>query len=183
MHTDDATPSAWIIRFASLIREKGRVLDVAAGRGRHARFFACHGFRVLAVDRDAAALASMSGMANVDTLAADLETGLWPLPARRFDAIIVCNYLHRPLWPHLLAALAPDGILLYETFAIGNERYGKPSNPDFLLRPAELLDVFGAALTIVAFEQGELHHAGRGAVVQRVAAAGTARPWPPALEA
>ncbi|MEP6656687.1 MAG: SAM-dependent methyltransferase, partial [Betaproteobacteria bacterium] len=118
----------------------------------------------------------------IATLAADLETGTWPLPAQRFDAIVVCNYLHRPLWPHLLGALAPDGVLLYDTFAIGNERHGKPSNPDYLLRPAELLDVFGGALGIVAFEQGEVHQAERGAVVQRVAAVGAARPWPPALE-
>ena len=137
---------------------------------------------MLAVDRDAAALATLAGVQGIETMIADLETGAWPLGDVRLDAIVVANYLHRPLFPHLLAALGDDGVLLYETFAAGNERFGRPSNPDFLLRAGELLDVVRGWLTVVAFEQGEV--AGeRPAVVQRLAAVGPKQPWPPAIGA
>jgi len=174
------TPSAWIVRFAHLVPMYAQVLDLAAGHGRHARLFASRRARVLAVDRDAAALAMLAGVQGIETTIADLETGTWPFHDARFDAIVVTNYLHRPLFPHLLAALADDGLLLYETFAAGNERFGRPSNPGFLLRAGELLDVVRGRLTVVAFEQGEVG-AERPAVVQRLAAVGPNRPWPPAI--
>jgi SAM-dependent methyltransferase len=174
-------PSAWIVRFAHLVPVQAHVLDLAAGHGRHARLYAPRRARVLAVDRDAAALATLAGVQGIETTIADLETGTWPFRDARFDAIVVTNYLHRPLFPHLLAGLADDGVLLYETFASGNERFGRPSNPDFLLRAGELLDVVRGRLTVVAFDQGEVGGE-RPAVVQRLAAVGPKRPWPPAIE-
>jgi SAM-dependent methyltransferase len=158
------------------------VLDLACGRGRHARHFAARGATVLAVDRDAAALAALAGVAGITTRELDLEAGAWPLAGATFDAIVVCNYLHRPRLPQLVAALAPAGVLLYETFAEGNAAYGRPANPDFLLRRDELLAVAAAgALTVVAFEQGVVRGPERTAVVSRLAAVGPGRPWPPAL--
>jgi SAM-dependent methyltransferase len=177
----EASPSPWIARFAHLVAAGARVLDVAAGEGRHTRVFAARGCRVLAVDRDAAALAELAGSPGVETRAVDLERGRWPLPGERFDAIVVVNYLHRPLFPHLLATLADDGVLLYETFARGNEAFGRPSNPDFLLDPDELLRVVAGRLPVVAFEQGRVDAAGRSAVVQRIAAVGPGRGWPQPL--
>jgi hypothetical protein len=135
---------------------------------------------VLAVDRDAAALAALAGVPGVATAAFDLEGGAWPLAGERFDAIMVANYLHRPLFGHLVAALAPDGTLLYETFARGNEAYGRPTNPDFLLEPGELLRVAAGLLSVVAFEEGLVGN-GRQAVVQRLAAVGKGRAWPVAV--
>jgi SAM-dependent methyltransferase len=138
---------------------------------------------VLAVDRDAAALGQLSNVEGVETLVADLEQGAWPLAGRTFDAIVVANYLHRPVLSHLRRALAPDGVLLYETFAMGNEAHGRPANPDFLLCRDELLSLASLppALTVVAFEQGLVDRKERKAVVQRIAAVGPARPWPPGL--
>lgn len=180
---DDLAPSPWIARFAALVPAEARVLDLAAGRGRHARWFAGRGARVLAVDRDADALAGLAGVPGITTRVLDLEAGAWPLAGERFDAVIVVNYLHRPQFPHLRAALAPDGVLLYETFAMGNEVYGRPSNPDHLLCAGELLSLAAlpVPLTVVAFEQGVTTGGARPAVVQRLAAIGGARPWPPAL--
>jgi len=175
--------SAWVERFAPLVAAGARVLDLACGYGRHARFFAARGARVLAVDRDAAALATLAGEERIATRVLDLEAGRWPLPGERFDAIVVVNYLHRPLFPSLLAALADDGVLIYETFARGNEAYGRPSNPDFLLEPGELLQLAARGLTVVAFEQGDVSAPDPGAVVQRLAAVGPGRAWPPALPA
>ncbi len=168
-----AAPSAWIVRHAALVRPRARVLDVAAGRGRHARFFAARGAFVCAVDRADDALAALDGVAGVTTLVADLEAGPWPFEPARFDAIVVVNYLHRALFPALRAALAPGGVVLYETFMAGHEAFGRPSNPAFLLRRDELLDF--AALTppleVIAFEQGRVTGATqRDAVVQRMAA-------------
>jgi SAM-dependent methyltransferase len=159
------------------------VLDVAAGRGRQARLFASRGATVVAVDRDAAALAASAHVAGVTTRVADLETGTWPLAGETFDAVVVVHYLHRALFPHLVAALAADGVFLYETFAAGNEAYGRPTNPDFLLRPGELLAVVGDRLTVVAFEQGRIEMGDGPAVVQRIAAVGPRRTWPPSLPA
>jgi SAM-dependent methyltransferase len=167
---DHDTPSAWVRRFIPLIRPGGRVLDLAAGAGRHTRFLIDMGFRVTAIDRDIARLRPLAG-GTCDVHALDLEAGapesaLGPLAG--FDAVVVTNYLHRPLFAPIAAALAPNGVLIYETFAVGNERFGRPCNPDFLLRPGELLEAF-AALTIVAFEEGEVVLP-RPAVVQRIAA-------------
>jgi len=174
-------PSPWVARFAPLVPPGARVLDLACGRGRHARFFAARGHRVVAVDRDAAALAVLANDARIDTRVLDLESGPWPLSGERFDAIVVTNYLHRPLLSHLLAALAEDGALLYETFARGNEACGRPANPDFLLAPGELLELAAGGLTVVAFEQGYVPTPPPGAVIERLAAVGPSRPWPPPL--
>jgi SAM-dependent methyltransferase len=173
-----ALPSRWIERFAPLIRPGGRVLDLACGSGRHARWLAACGHSVLGVDRDATALDALATTPGIDTLVADLEQGTWPLEGRWFDAIVVTNYLHRPLFPHLVAALARDGVLMYETFAEGNARFGKPSRPDFLLQPGELLRTLAADLVVVAFEQGEVREPAP-AVVQRLCAVGRDRAWPP----
>ena len=151
-HHDLDLPSEWVRRFAPLIRVGGKVLDVACGGGRHARYLAGLGFRVEAVDRAAAALQALGDVAGVTTRNADLERGPWPYSGRRFDAIVVTNYLHRPLLPRLLEALAEAGVLIYETFAAGNERYGRPSNPDFLLKPGELLEFARGRLRVVAYE-------------------------------
>lgn len=177
---EELPASAWITRFAHLVPAGAHVLDVAAGQGRHARYFASRGARVLAVDRDPRLLAALDGVAGVEVRALDLEAGRWPLAGETFDAIVVANYLYRPLFDHLLGALHADGTLLYETFAIGNGRYGRPSNPEFLLRIGELHDVVRDRLTVVAFEQGQVDGE-RPAVVQRLAAVGPRRAWPPPL--
>jgi SAM-dependent methyltransferase len=178
---DVQSPSPWIARFAPLIAPGGRVLDVAAGRGRHARFLAARGAHVIAVDRDAAALAHLDGVAGVDTRLADLEGAPWPFRDLRFDAIVAVHYLHRPLFASLLDALADDGVLLYDTFAVGNERYGRPSNPAFLLGRDELLERVAGRLDVIAFEQGREDDDAGSRVVQRIAAVGRTRPWPPGL--
>jgi len=161
-------PSDWIRRFAPLVAAGGRVLDVACGAGRHARLFAQRGCAVVAVDREPRLDPDLQAHARVDLRVADLEQGPWPLTGERFDAVVVTNYLHRPLFPHLLAALAPGGVLLYETFAVGNAAFGKPGNPAFLLAPRELLEAF-ATLRVIAFEDG-FEESPRPAMVQRIAA-------------
>jgi SAM-dependent methyltransferase len=163
-------PSAWVRRFLPLIPPEGRVLDLAAGSGRHVRLLREAGYSVVAADRDVAALeASFSGDSRCEIEKVDLEGGgPWRLGGG-YHGIVVTNYLWRPLLPHLAAALAPEGALLYETFMLGQERFGRPSNPDFLLRPGELLTAFLDVLSIVAFEQGEVA-APRPAMVQRLAA-------------
>lgn len=162
-----AGPSAWVERFLPLIRPGGLVLDLAAGSGRHVRLLRERGFAVRAADRDISALDSFAGP-GCEIVEIDFETGAdWALGGG-YDAIVVTNYLHRPLLPAIAAALAPGGVLIYETFALGNERLGQPRNPGFLLRPGELLEAFGG-LVIVAFEQGEIARP-RPAVIQRLAA-------------
>jgi SAM-dependent methyltransferase len=146
----DLAPSAWVERFTPWIRPGGRVLDLACGTGRHARLFSRLGFEVDAVDRDIAGLADRPP--GIVVRQADLESGPWPCAGERFDAIVVTNYLHRPLLPLLVDALEPGGVLLYETFAAGNARFGKPSNPAFLLNPGELLDLVRGRLRVLAFE-------------------------------
>ena len=173
-----SAPSPWVVRFASLIKPQASVLDVGCGRGRHARYIASLGHRVVAVDRDRAALDAIPATIGIDAVEADLERGDWPLRDRRFDAIVVTNYLHRPQFRYLLEALQPDGVLIYETFADGNARFGSPSRPEFLLQPDELLTSFGATLRVVAFEQGETS---APAVIQRICAVGRAREWPPGV--
>jgi SAM-dependent methyltransferase len=178
-------PSPWIAHFASLVPAGARVLDVACGYGRHALHFAARGAQVVAVDRDAAALATLARSPGIATCLSDLEGEAWPFGDELFDAIVVSHYLHRALLPTLRAALALDGVLLYETFALGNEAYGRPANPAFLLLPGELLEFAVApplALTVVAFEQGLTDLSGRPAVMQRLAAVGPARAWPPPLD-
>ncbi|MGB5082766.1 MAG: methyltransferase domain-containing protein [Burkholderiales bacterium] len=162
------SPSPWVCRWARLIRPGGRVLDLACGRGRHARYLSALGFAVVAVDRDPAALATLEGSRGIETRLADLEASAWPFAAASFDGVIVTNYLHRPLFGNLVASLRAGGVLIYETFAAGNEQYGRPGNPEFLLRPNELLEGV-EPLGVVAFEQGMVSRPTR-AVIQRVCA-------------
>ena len=145
------------------------MLDVAAGSGRHARFLAAHALRVQAVDRDSGALRRLDAVIGVSVQVADLENAPWPYGGRQFDAIIVTNYLHRPLFPHLLSALTVGGMLIYETFAVGNERYGRPANPDFLLKAGELLELVRGRLRVVAYEDTYVE-VPRPAMVQRICA-------------
>jgi SAM-dependent methyltransferase len=169
-HAQMSQPSAWITRFAPLIRANGRALDVACGGGRHARYLAGLGLAVEAVDRDAEALLGLAGEPRIVVRHADLEGGPWPYSGAVFDAVLVTNYLYRPILPALTALLAPGGVLLYETFARGNESYGRPSNPDFLLAPGELLELAeGAGLRVVAYEDGYVDSP-KPAVVQRICA-------------
>jgi SAM-dependent methyltransferase len=154
-----------VCRWTPLIRVGGRVLDVACGRGRHVRWLVQQGFSVTALDRDAAALQPLHEIAQV--VVADIEVGDWPLPGQRFDALVVTNYLWRALWPSLMASLAPGAVLIYETFADGNQSVGKPSRADFLLRHGELLQLT-QGLRVVAYEDGFLHDPQR--YVQRIAA-------------
>ncbi len=156
------SPSPWVCRWAGLIRSGGRVLDVACGHGRHLRYLRSLGFAVVGVDRDEAALGAFKGIGSVEIHVADIEAGSWPFAAAAFDGVIVTNYLN------LVDALRSGGVLIYETFALGNERYGRPSNPAFLLRPNELLHSV-EPLAVVAFEQG-LIAAPKPAVIQRVCA-------------
>jgi len=173
------TSSQWVRRFLPLIKAEGSVLDLACGQGRHSLLLAQRGYRVEAVDRDAGTLAGISAKApEIVTRVADLEGGPWPYHGRKFDGIVVTNYLFRPLLPMLLDALDASGVLIYETFMAGNERFGKPSNPAFLLRPDELLDAVRGRLMVVAFEQGEVD-VPRPAVVQRLCATGRIDPLLP----
>lgn len=159
-----------MVRFAGLVPAGGAVLDLACGRGRHAHMFAARGHPVIAIDRDRTALAALEGVAGIEALAIDLEDGSsFPFASRAFAGIVVANYLWRPLVPALLAALAPGGALLWETFAAGNEEFGRPRNPDFLLRPGELLAMVRSTLDVVAFEDGRVDTP-RPAIVQRIAA-------------
>lgn len=161
--------SPWVGRFADLVPAAGAVVDVAAGAGRHTRFFLGRGHPVVAVDRDVSALDDLRGDTRLTIVEADLEDGSRPMGERRFAGVVVTNYLHRPLLPILVAAVAAGGCLIYETFAIGNERFGRPSNPDFLLRPGELLEAVRGRLQVVAYENLEISEP-RLAVVQRIAA-------------
>ena len=149
--TPPPAPSPWLRRFAHLLRPGGTVLDVACGSGRHTRWLAAQGLRVTGVDRDSVAVQPLRALAEI--VVADLENGAWPLPGRRFDAVLVTNYLWRPLWPALREALGDGGVLIYETFAHGQHLIGKPSRPDFLLQPGELLRAFDG-LQVVAYEDG-----------------------------
>jgi SAM-dependent methyltransferase len=158
-------PSPWVQRWSHLVPSGASVLDVACGSGRHLRWFAARGCRVTGVDRDAAAMAALHDVAELHV--ADIEGAAWPLPGRRFDAVIVANYLRRELLPTIVASVADHGVLLYETFAVGNASVGKPSNPLFLLQPGELLAA-AAGLRVVAYEDGFLDAPAR--FVQRIVA-------------
>lgn len=161
--------SPWIKKFAPLIKHKGRVLDLACGTGRHAIWLAQQGFEVDAIDRDPIAISTMKDTKNITSYAQDLETNTPPKFEHNYDGIIVSRYLHRPLLKMLAEILNPGGVLIYETFMLGNERYGKPSNPHFLLLPDELLNTYTPLLNIIDFEQGEEHRP-RSAVIQRICA-------------
>lgn len=174
---DNLSISPWIRRFSPLLPAGSGVLDLAAGGGRHSAWFLDHGHVVTAVDRRIDVLGRLKSdlpdelRPQLSIVAADLENGSpWPLPGQTFDAVIVVNYLHRPLFADLLSSLAPRGLLLYETFAQGQEKLGKPRHPDFLLAPGELLEVVRGRLQVIAFEQGLIEGANGPAVKQRIAA-------------
>jgi SAM-dependent methyltransferase len=168
-------PSPWVLRFAALVAPGGTILDVAAGHGRHTRALRALGFGVVAADVDVSGLADLKSDAGVVIKQVDLETGTWPFAGRSFDAIVVTNYLHRAHFAHYISALAPDGVLIIETYGQGNELLGRPRNPDFLLKPAELLEAFGTHLHIVAYEHGAEQEP-RPAVRQRLCAVKTNSP-------
>lgn len=164
MHGEQA-PSGWVLRWSHLVPPGGSVLDVACGMGRHLRWFHARNHPVVGVDRAPDAIESVAELG--EAVLADIESGPWPFAGRTFDAVVVTHYLWRPLLPAIVASVAPGGVLIYETFAAGNETVGKPSRPDFLLRPGELLDSC-TGLRVVAFEDGFLD--GPARFVQRIAA-------------
>ncbi len=186
-HPAGGLPSSWVRRFAGLLRPGARVLDVACGSGRHLRWLAAQGHRVTGVDRDGEALQALAALCPAaELLQADLEAAPWPWPQRCFDAVVVTNYLHRPLFPALLAAVADGGVLLVETFADGQQTIGRPSRAAFLLQPGELWRQC-AGLRVVAFEDGfepatassAARFVQRIAAVREVASGAGQRPSPP----
>ncbi|WP_119154814.1 class I SAM-dependent methyltransferase [Caldimonas tepidiphila] len=161
---EDVSP--WVRRWSHLVPERAALLDVACGGGRHLRWFAERGANVSGVDRDAAAVEPLRALGEI--VVADIEAGPWPFAGRRFDAVVVTNYLWRARLPDIVAAVAEGGVLVYETFAAGNETVGRPSRPDFLLRPGELLDAVRGELRVIAYEDGFLD--GPARFVQRIVA-------------
>jgi SAM-dependent methyltransferase len=165
-----SAPSAWVARHLPEVAEGGDVLDVACGSGRHARLFLERGHRVVAVDRDLSGLGDLFGHPRLEAVERDLEDGRpFPGAGRAFGAVVVVNYLHRPLLPELVGAVAPGGVLIYETFARGNERFGRPARPAFLLGPGELLEAVRGRLRVVAYEDTVVREP-RPAKVQRICA-------------
>ena len=171
--------SAWVERFAPLIRPGGDVLDLACGRGRHLRWLAAQGFSVTGVDIDTTGLTDLRGATRIRVIEHDLERNSWPFQAETFDAVICINYLHRPLFTAIRSALRDGGVLIYATFAVGQAQYGKPTSPEFLLQPGELLRAY-ATLEIVAYEHG-IRGASRPSVRQRLCAI-SADPRPQRLD-
>jgi SAM-dependent methyltransferase len=170
-------PFPWIVRFAPLVPREAPVLDLACGRGRHTRLFLERGHPVTAVDIDVSGVADLHGQPRLEVVQADLERAPWPLPGRRFGAVVVTNYLWRPLFATILDAIGDGGVLLYETFALGNEAHGRPSNPDFLLKPGELIGAVRGRLQVVAYEHGRIELP-RPAIKQRLCAVRTEQPVP-----
>lgn len=166
---DRSAPSPWVMRFAPRIPAGGTVVDLACGRGRHTRWLLDSGYAVVAVDVDVGGLADLRGHPRLEVVEADLEDGRpFPLAGRRFDGVVVTAYLHRPLLGDLVDAVAAGGVLVYETFARGHERFGRPTNPDFLLRPGELLEAVRGRLRVVAYE--DVVDEQRSAALQRICA-------------
>lgn len=161
--------SSWVRRWTKTLVTAGRVLDLACGSGRHTRLLLDQGYRVVAVDRDVSGVEDLRGRMGCEIVQADLESGLWPFAENTFDGVVVTNYLYRPNFPHLLAALKPGGMLIYETFAEGNGEFGRPSNPDFLLQPGELLALANDTARVIAYEDGYLELP-KPARVQRICA-------------
>ena len=164
-------------RWIRLLQPGALVLDVACGFGRHTRLAVQQGHRVIAVDRNDEALAGVASLPGVRTVMADIENGVWPLAGQRFDAVIVTNYLHRPLFPTLLGSVSETGLLIYETFAKGNERFGRPSNPDYLLEPGELCNVVSPSLRVLGYEDVYVDQP-KAAMLQRLCACGERFVWP-----
>lgn len=176
MENNAIPPSAWITRFADLVPAGGRVLDVAAGSGRHSELFLTLGHPVTAVDHDTTRLSQRLGQSpNIEIITSDLEDGsAWPFENRQFSAVIVCNYLFRPIMAQLRDSLAPGGVLIYETFAEGHERLGRPRNPDFLLLDGELLQHCANGFQVVAYEHGRIDDPAP-AIKQRICAINSAK--------
>lgn len=173
---DPLAPSAWVRRYLSGVPAGGRVLDVACGSGRHLRLALEHGHEVVGLDRDLSGVADLQEHPGVELVAADLEDGRpFPFRGRTFAGVIVTKYLWRPILPDIVACVAGDGLLIYETFAAGNERFGRPANPDFLLDPGELIDAVRGRLVPMAFEHVTVIDPQR--IVQRIAAVGPDHPW------
>lgn len=158
MQTNPSTPapSSWITHYADLFTPNSHVLDLACGSGRHARLFIKHNHCVTVVDRNLDGVADLAGNSHATLIEADLENAPWSLAGRQYDAIVVCNYLHRPLMPCIIESVAPGGLLLYDTFAVGNEQFGRPRNPDFLLRPNELLDLLPVDFIVRGYQHGRV---------------------------
>jgi SAM-dependent methyltransferase len=171
-------PSTWVTRWAHLLQPGTSALDLACGSGRHVRWLAGAGLAVTAVDRDAGAVEPLRPLAEV--IVDDVESGPWPLADRQFDLVLVTNYLWRPLWPRVLGAVRPGGLLVCETFARGNETVGRPARPEFLLEPGELLAVC-RDWRVLGYEDGFLDAPPR--FVQRIVAQrpGAAASLPPRL--
>jgi SAM-dependent methyltransferase len=165
--TEPASP--WVMRFAPMIRPGGVVLDMACGRGRNARWLATHGWEVEAADLDPHALAGLQGIPGITALQVDLENSPWPFTSGEFDGIIVCRYLHRALLSHIPGSLKAQGVLIYETFMQGQEQYGRPRNPDFLLKHGELLNAFSPVMEVLAYEEGLITEP-TPAILQRICA-------------
>lgn len=173
-----ASPSRWVDRFLPGVSEGGDILDVACGAGRHMRLALEQGYRVTGIDRDVSRLDDIAGRRDVSLIEADLETGLaFPLRDMRYDGVIVTNYLWRGILSDIVGCVADDGLLIYETFALGQERHGKPSNPDFLLKPNELLEAVLPRLVVIAYEHGQQEGPEGPEIVQHVAACGPGHPW------
>jgi len=177
-HLRISEPSPWVVRFAPLIRSGGDVLDLACGGGRHGRYLLSHGHKVSLLDRDTSAVADLRGQTDAQVIEADLEqgdeifSGSGPLSGRRFDAIVVVNYLYRPLLGDMLGALKDGGVLIYETFARGNERFTRPRNPDHLLKSGELIETVAGKMQVVAYEHGIIEKGPIPGVIQRICAVG-----------
>ncbi len=172
-HSQDAPqikPAAWVQKHSPLIPKSGQVLDLACGRGRHTRYLLQQRFKVLALDRDISGLNDIASDSSLEIMSADLEAGGdSPFKGRRFAGVVVVNYLYRPLFDDLIAALDDGGVLIYQTFMVGNEEFGRPRNPDFLLKENELREVFGGELDVLDFEQGFVEQP-TPAVMQKVCA-------------
>ncbi len=163
-------PSPWVQRFLWCLPQGGSVLDLACGSGRHTRYLLDLGYQVTALDRDLSNIRDLDGREGLTLIEADLEDGSpFPLAGQSYQGVLVANYLYRPLMEALIGLVAPGGGFLYETFALGNERFGKPSNPDFLLRPGELLESLRGHLRVVGYEDLVISEP-RPAAVQRIAA-------------
>lgn len=170
-------PSPWVERFLPGVKEGGSILDVACGAGRHMRLALERGYTVTGIDRDVSRLDDLAARQDVGLVEADLETGTpFPLRGMKYDGVIVTNYLWRPILADIIACVAADGVLIYETYARGHERQGKPSNPDFLLKSNELLEAVMPRLVVIAYEHG-LRTGTHPKIIQRIAACGPEHAW------
>ena len=170
-HLRVTAPSLWVRRFSPLIPKGGTVLDLACGGGRHVRYLLNLGYKVVALDRDVTRVAELADKPGIEVIEADLEGGgAWPIEGRTFDAVVVVNYLYRPLFRHLFEAVGKNGLFIYETFARGNEKFSRPRNPDYLLRSGELLEITRRRLQVIAYEHGLVDSGPKTGVMQRICA-------------